>query len=161
MRIKVLIFALITSFYGCKRHCDLSLIVGEILRIPIEFNNFSISELHNTLVYRIDTNVKVKRDTFSLINIVFTNEIKSTKIQITDKDMKNRYGHYESYFNACDLVFDWGSGRDTLRNLIVLKSKKEVDDECHKDDPNVRIDVVSFIHKGKLIKKNETVFIEK
>lgn len=161
MRYKLLLFLILLTLLSCKKYCNQDLLHGEILRIPIEFKNFSVDEVHNIWVYRIDKDSSLKRDTFGLIDIIFTNQIKTNKVSITDDDKFNRFGYYESYFNTCDLIFDWYTGTDTLKNMEVSKSKRQNDDECYKYHPNIRIDHVSFLHKGSIIKKDETVIIEK
>ncbi len=158
---KLLIFLLVTAFLSCQENCNLDLQVGEILRIPIEFKNFSEYEIAAMRVYRIDKDSSSKLDTFQLINYVFTCDIKNKKISLTDKDVRDKYGYYGSYFNDCDLVFDWIEGTDTFKNIEVLKSKRVVEDKCYKDHPNVRIDHFSFFHKGSIVGKDETVIIEK
>lgn len=158
MRRELPFFLILTTFLGC--YCYKELYEGEMLKIPIEFQNFRIDELNSILIYRIDSDSSVKRDTFLLRDIAFYNEIKNTKADITDRDLVRSYGMYGSYFNNCSLVFDWKTGTDTFKNMKVTKSKNE-GNRCHKDDPNVRIDNVSFVHKGRIIKKDETVIIEK
>ncbi len=158
MRRKLPFFLILTTFLGCC--CDKELHYGEELKIPIEFQNFRIDELNYLLVYRIDSDSSIKRDTFILRDIAFYNEIKNTKVDITDRELVRSYGQYESYFNNCSLVFDWETGTDTFKNMKVTKSRNE-GERCHKDDPNIRIDNVSFVHKGSIVGKDETVIIVK
>lgn len=158
MRHKLSFFLILTTFLGC--YCDKELHEGEMLKIPIEFQNFRIDELNSLFIYRIDSDSSVKRDTFLLRDIAFYNEIKNTKVDITDRNIVRSFGRYESYFNNCSLVFDWETGTDTLKNMKVTKSRNE-GERCHKDDPNIRIDNVSFVHKGSIIRINETVIIVK
>lgn len=158
MRHKILFFLILSTFLGC--YCYKELYVGEMLKIPIEFENFRTDELNSIRIYRIDPDSSVKRDTFLLRDIAFYNEIKSNKVDITDRDIVRIYGDYESYFNECSLVFDWETGTDTFKNMKVSKSREE-GERCHKDDPNIRIDNVSFVHKGSIVGKDETVIIEK
>ncbi len=158
MRRKLTFFLILTTFLGC--YCDKALHEGEMLKIPIEFQNFRIDELNSLLIYRIDSDSSVKRDTFLLRDIAFYNEVKNTKVDITDRDLVRSYGDYGSYFNDCSLVFDWETGTDTFKNMNVTKSRNE-GERCHKDDPNIRIDIVSFVHKGSIVRKNEPVIIEK
>jgi hypothetical protein len=75
-------------------------------------------------------------------------------------DNRGNFGHYGSYFNNCDLIFNWYTGADTLFDIEIIKSKEAVSG-CYKNDPNVKIDRLSFIHKGMVINKNQTIQINK
>ena len=158
---KYLIIASLFLFNACQKQCTEELRLGEILQIPIQFNGFSLNELYYMKVIRMSKDLTVKNDTLMLEDIAWGHQIKDNNIIITDDDKYLRFGDYESYFNQCDLIFLWQSGRDTLKNMVVLKSREIIKDECHKDDPNVRIDKVSFLHKQKLFTKNEQVIISK
>jgi len=146
--------------YGC-RMCNESLLVGEILIIPIQFNGFSVQELNNMQVIRKSNNNLEMPDSFLLSAIVFSNEIRTTTIEITDKDARNRFGYYESYFNDCNLIFYWENGSDSFTNFMVKKHQGKTKDRCHKNDPNVAISELSFLHQGQMIGKDETVQISK
>jgi hypothetical protein len=107
-------------------------------------------------VYRIDSLNAI--DTFSLSNILFPGGTNNSNQYITDDG--GDFGYYGSYLNNCDNVFDWISNRDTLSNFIILKSREDVCG-CHKGDPNVKIDQLTFVHKGSIINKNESIQINK
>lgn len=111
-------------------------------------------------VIRKSHDTLIKNDTFALEDIVWGHQIQGNQITITDNDLFNRYGFYESYFNGCDLIFKWSKSSDTFKNMVILKSKENIKDKCHKNDPNIKIDKVTFEHKGKLINKDELVNIQ-
>lgn len=149
------------AFNGCKKPCEKSLRLGEIVQIPIEFKGFSISEIDNILVYRIDNSNPSLVDTFTIRSILWANMARSTSEIITDREQgQNQFGKYESYFDNCTLIFDWYSGKDTLSNFEVKKSKENIEG-CHENDPNVKIDILSFVHKGNTIFKGESISIDK
>jgi hypothetical protein len=157
----VLLF--IISFSGCEKPCDESLRIGEIVQIPIVFNGFSISEIDKILVYRIDNSNTSPIDTFLLRDILWANMARSTNEIITDNESsktKKQFGRYDSYFDNCTLIFDWYTNKDTLLNFELKKSQEKIKG-CHENDPNVKIDKLSFIHKGKTISKDESIQIDK
>ena len=157
----VLLF--IISISACKKQCDKSLRVGEMVQIPIVFNGFSTSEIDRILVYRIDNSNTSPIDTFLLRNILWANMARSTNEIITDRESgktQKQYGRYESYFDNCTLIFDWYTNKDTLLNFEIKKSQEKIKG-CHENDPNVKIDKLSFIHKGKTIFKDESIQIDK
>ncbi len=168
IKIKRLLKAMYSLFFyiaisGCVKPCNESLRIGEIVEIPIVFNRFNISEIDNILVYRIDNSNTNLIDTFLLRKILWANMARSANEIITDtvpSKVNSKLVIYESYFDNCTLIFDWTSGKDTLSNFEVRKSKEQIKD-CHENDPNVKIDKLSFIFKGKTISKNETIQIDK
>jgi hypothetical protein len=103
-------------------------------------------------------------DTFLLRNILWANLARSSNEIITDRQVSNKaqiqLGYYDSYFDNCTLIFHWQTGKDTLLNINFKKSQKKIKG-CHKNDPNVRIDHFSFIHKGRNISKDEPIQIDK
>ncbi|MFM2388333.1 MAG: hypothetical protein RL660_3090 [Bacteroidota bacterium] len=129
-----------------------------MVQIPIQFNGFSTAEIDNIFVYRIDKSNANVVDTFRMPSILWANKARTTSEIITDRG--GNFGYYGSYFHNCDLIFDWQTGRDTLANIEILKSQEVVKD-CHKDDPNVRIDKLVFMHKGNTITKNQSIQITK
>lgn len=151
-------FLLFIGFNSCDKPCDKMLIVGEAVRIPIQFNGFTISEIDKISVYRIDNSNTSLIDTMPLYGILWVQNLQSTKQILTDKG--GDFGYYGSYFNNCDLILDWHIGTDTLSDFEVIKSKKAVEG-CHSNDPNVKIDKFSFIHKGNIISNNQTIEINK
>lgn len=148
---------------GCEKPCEKDLRIGEIVQIPIQFNGFSLTEIDNILVFRIDDSDTNSIDTFLMQDILWANMARSTNEIITDKEYskaQKQYGYYDSYLDNCTLIFNWNSGRDTLSNFEIKKSQEKIDG-CHENDPNVKIDKLSFIHKGKTISKNESIQITK
>jgi hypothetical protein len=153
----------IIAISGCEKPCDKSLRLGEIVQIPILFNGFSISEIDNILVYRIDNSNTSPVDTFLLRDILWANMARSTNEIITDRQSsktQNQFGRYDSYFDNCTLIFDWYTGKDSLLNFEIKKSQEKIKG-CHENDPNVKIDKLSFVHKGKTISKDESIQIDK
>lgn len=137
--------------------------MGEIVQIPVEFVGFSLNEINQIRVYRIDKLDSNAIDTFSISEILWAREARSFHELITDNtpySVGKRYGDYESYFDNCDLVFNWQTGSDTLIDLIVKKSKEKIKG-CHRNDPNVQINQFTFRHKGKTVNKNESIRLEK
>jgi hypothetical protein len=47
-------FLLIISLSACRKYCDQSLLIGEIVQIPVEFVGFSSNEVNNITVYKIN-----------------------------------------------------------------------------------------------------------
>jgi len=133
------------------------------VQIPIIFNGFSISEIDNISVYRVDNSSTSPVDTFFLRDILWANMARSTNEIITDRESsiaQTQLGPYNSYFDNCTLIFDWYTGKDTLLNFEIKTSQEKIKG-CHENDPNVKIDKLSFIHKGKTISKNESIQIDK
>lgn len=163
MKKLIILFLFFIGFTGCKKACDKSLRIGERLEIPIQFNGFSLTEIDNIIIYRIDKFDQNSVDTFLLREILWANTARSTEEVITDKEpykTTKQYGYYESYLNNCNLIFDWTTGKDTLFDIEIMKSKEKIKG-CHENDPNVRIDKLTFIHKGKTIYKNESIRLNK
>ncbi len=154
---------LVIAISGCVKPCDKSLRIGEIVQIPILFNGFSVSEIDNILVYRIDNSNTSVVDTFLLRDILWANYARSTNEIISDRESSKaqiQFGRYDSYFDNCTLIFDWYTGKDTLLNIEIKKSQEKIKG-CHENDPNVKIDKLIFIHKGKTITKDESIQIDK
>jgi hypothetical protein len=157
MKYFILCLLLSHAFFGCR--CDLSMTQGEIVQIPVEFDGFASAEIDNISVYRIDRSNPSSIDTFAMWRILWS----SSNDIITDRPIDSKldqFGNYDSYFDNCDLILDWHTGRDTLANFQIKKSKKETKG-CHENDPNVRIDQFSFTHKGALISLKQSIRISK
>jgi hypothetical protein len=134
------------------------MVIGEIFMIPVVFENFEDRDMRFIYVYRIDNNPQVGIDTLALERVAFAG-VRGNEVLLTDEG--HGYGDYSSYFNDCSIVFDWETGTDTISNIVVLKSRGK-GDRCHKDDPNIRIDKVEFVHKGNLYNSvNDTIVIRK
>jgi hypothetical protein len=156
------IYVLLLTFSACDKPCNENLRIGEIVQIPILFSDFSLSEINNTIVYRIDKSGTNTIDTFLMREILWANSARTTNEIITDKKPENvvgSYNEYDSYFNKCDLIFEWNTGKDTLFNFEIIKSQ-ENKTGCNQNDPNVKIDKLSFVYKGKIIAKNEKIKID-
>ncbi len=158
---KAVIFTLFIVLMACEKKCTLLLHIGEAVKIPIQFNGYSVSELNNLLVIRKSHDSNVKNDTFLLETCLWGHQIKSNSIEITDADIHNKFGYYGSYFNDCDLIFKGQITRDTFKNMVILKSKANTSDKCNQNDPNIRVDKISFEYKGKMINKGELVNMTK
>lgn len=145
--------------YSCSKPCTKEYLVGERLEIPIQFNNFNQNEINSIWIYRISHEPNIEIDTIRFVDMVIPYKPTADNVyNLTDKNYSQReYGVYESYLHQCDLVFDWYTGTDTLKNLKVLKSKGETDNKCHQSHKNVRIDLVYFEHKSNVYGKNEIV----
>ncbi len=159
----LIISVLFVTFNACDKPCNENLRIGEIIQIPILFNGFSLSEIDNIIIYRVDKSGINTIDTFLLRDILWANSARTTNEIITDKKpgkVAGSYDEYESYFDKCDLIFEWQNGKDTLSNFEITKSQESIK-VCNKNDPNVQIDKFSFVHKGKIIAKNEQIQISK
>ena len=132
--------------------------MGEIAQIPILLRGFKIEEIGNIIVYRIYKSDSSLNDTFLLNTILWANHARSTDEIITDQ--YTGMVHYQNYFHNCDLIFDWYTGKDTLSNIQIIKSREDVEG-CHKNAPNVKIDKLTFVHKGKIVTKDESIQINK
>lgn len=155
--------AVILFLFSCSEPCDKSLRIGEIVQIPVQFQGFGINEINQITVYRINLSDPDERDTFSLREILWVKEARSVSESITDHvpgNVQRQYGYYESYFDGCTLILDWYTGRDTLAAFDVKKSREQIKG-CHENDPNVRLDRMSFTHKGRTVHKYEPVQISK
>lgn len=164
MKKHLIIFLILFAFIGCKKEvCDESFRIGETVEIPIEFNGFNVAEIDSINVYRIDKSNFNLIDTFLLKELLWLGSAQSTNELLTDSRadlVKNHYGYYDSYLNNSHLILDWKTGKDTLTDIIIQKSKEEIKG-CHANDSNVKIDKLSFVHKGKTISKDESIQINK
>lgn len=152
------LLVLIAAF-GCSKTCDDSLRVGEMVEIPVEFVGFTLPEINNMVVYRVDKSNSGEIDTILMRDLLWAKEARSNNETITDHSTDN-LGYYSSYLDNCHLILDWHTGKDTLSDFVIKKSKALTDD-CHKNDPNVRIDQLSFMHQGKMVSKNEGIQVNK
>ena len=165
LKIKNILPALVIliMFFGCQKVCTKELRIGEIVQIPVEFVGFNTSEINSIMVYRIDGTNPGLIDTFMMRDILWSYDARSTNEIITDRSSgKNgrNYGYYESYFHNSSLILDWHSSKDTISDFEIIKSREQVKG-CHEDDPNVKIDKLTFMHKGKVVSKGEGIQIIK
>lgn len=158
MKIYISLIAIVLLFSKC-RDCSSNINLGEKVLIPVIFEDFSIQEINEFDVYRINR-ATLKRDTFELTQLMQAYSAYNYSTQITDRPYKSSYGDYESYLNNSDLILVWRYGSDTLSNIQITKSKYDAG-KCHEDDPNVRVDALSFDYKGKKIGKNQAIIISK
>jgi hypothetical protein len=156
----IFIFIISVFFTNCGQRCNLVKIEGEVVQIPVEFDGFSLTEISNITVYRIDKLNASLIDTLTMNQFLWSNKASSSGNFITDNGFFYTFGYFNSYLDNCDLVLSWPTGGDTLADFIIKKSHVETND-CHKGDPNVRIDKLSFKHKGMMISKNESIKITK
>jgi hypothetical protein len=77
-------FLLIISLSACRKYCDQSLLIGEIVQIPVEFVGFSSNEVNNITVYKINKLNPSLVDTFPMWAIIWGNQVRFNQI-ITDK----------------------------------------------------------------------------
>lgn len=160
----VLIFSAMIFVTGCKKDksCNQAIVQqGESVFIPITFIGFAPQEINGIQVSRIDNANVTNIDNFRLEKILWAYSAHSDKEHITDRAQSGSYDNYSSYFNNSTLIFKWDTGADTLSNFIVKKSKVNTDDVCHKDDPNVSVDQVTYIHRGKVIAMDSSITIYK
>ena len=163
MKIYVLSLLLFFAFWGCEKPCDKSLRIGEMTQIPVQFVGFTLPEINDIVVYRFNKSNPTIIDTFYLKQILRSHEAISTSEIISDyvpNHVLDSFGYYKSYFDNCNLIFDWQTRRDTLSDFEIKKSKG-LSNDCHKNDLNVQIDRLSFNFNGKTISKNETIQIIK
>ena len=159
--------ALLLTYTGCKKavNCDSSVYTGESVMIPITFIGFFPQEIDNIQVYRTNAAFPGKVDTFALSKILYAYSSHSDNEHITDRALNGNTDPLYSYLDNCTLVFHWPSNtglkNDTLSNFKISKSKVSTDDKCHKDDPIVKIDAVTYTYKGKTIAKDSSITIFK
>jgi len=156
-------FFLIISVSGCQKYRNEVLIIGEIVQIPVEFVGFKVSEINNISVYRISKLNPTAIDTFQMWEILWAKDARTFNEILTDNapdSLQKAFGFYKSYLDNSNLIIEWETGRDTLSDFQIKKSKGS-SDECHQGDPNIKIDHFSFVHKGKTIGKRESIQIKR
>lgn len=145
---------------GCDPVCNKDLRLGETLSIPIDLQNYSEREREALFVWNIngtDTLVAPLKNVLPARSFTDNNAI-------TDNTPN---GYYSSDLHGSNLYFLLFSDDnnpiivDSMTNIVVRKSQEQVDDPCYKDNPNVQIDEVSFIHGGKVKSKGELVLVNK
>jgi hypothetical protein len=160
MKLYISLIATVLLFSKC-RECSNDVNYGERVLIPVQFEDYTLQEINEAHAVRIDRTT-LKRDSFDFRQIMAAYSAYNYSTQITDRPQSGSYSDYESYLNNSDLIIIRRNrdGSDTLSNIVIKKSKAEVD-KCHKDDPNVRVDEVSFVYKGKTYTRNQVVTITK
>lgn len=150
-------------FVGCKKakNCDGTVQQGESVFIPITFIGFAPQEINGIQVTRINNSNTSLQDNFRLEKILWAYSSHSDQEHITDRAQSGSFDSYGSYFDNSTLIFKWDTGADTLSNFIVRKSKVNSTSECHKDDPNVKVDQVTYFHKGQLVPMGTSITIYK
>jgi hypothetical protein len=158
------LFLLLISIlsFGCKKKqsCTGDVQMGESVMIPITFIGFAPQEINGIQVTRIN-NTTSAMDNFRLEKILWAYSAHSDQENITDRAQSGDYGYYDSYLNNSTLILKWDTGSDTLSDFVVRKSKVNVSSECHKDDPNVKVDQVTYQHKGQIVPMNTRITIYK
>ncbi len=158
MKKYILLIFIVFLYNSCTR-CDKVLWYGEAVLIPVNFSGFTLNEIHSIRCFRINHSNPAKVDSFLVSRTLFGEE--GIHSEITDKSFDGgAYGDFGSYLDNSDLIISWPSGSDTLSNIIIKKSKGS-GNKCHRDDPNIRVDVQTFMHKGQLIQKGEGIAITK
>lgn len=161
MKFYLSLLAILLLFSKC-RECANEVNYGERVLIPVQFEDFTMQEINEMHAVRIDRTT-LKRDSFDLKQLMAPYAAYNYSTQITDRPQKGaQFGDYDSYLNNSDLILIWRNfdGRDTLSNIVIKKSKAETD-KCHKDDPNVRVDEVSFTFRSKNYTKNQVITMTK
>ncbi len=158
MKVYISLIAIVLLFSRC-RECSNDINYGERVLIPVSFEDFTVQEINEMNVYRIDRTT-FKRDTFKLPHLMAAYGAYNYSTMITDRAYKSDYGYYDSYLNNSDLILAWSGGSDTMSNIVIKKSKAD-GDKCHKDDPNVRVDEISFVWRSKAYHKNEIILMTK
>ena len=158
MKLYMSLIVIVLLFSKC-RECSSDINYGERVLIPVQFEDFTTQEINEMDAYRIDRTT-LKRDTFELKQLMAPYAAYNYSTQITDRAYKSDFGYYDSYLNNSDLILVWRYGSDTLSNIVIKKSRSEAD-KCHKDDPNVRVDEVSFTFRSKTYHKNEAILMTK
>ncbi|MFN4082924.1 MAG: hypothetical protein ACK4K9_04775 [Bacteroidia bacterium] len=159
MRLVLALFILFNS--SCHKPCNLDLRIGEMVSIPIEFKGFTVSQIKNTLVYRIPKQNTEAVDTILLRDMMYPPDyITESSVFITDVNFSGKNeDYYYSSLNDCHLILDWFVNKDTIADIVIKKSKEDVKDRCYKDHPNVKIDELKFVHKGKVVSKGQKIII--
>jgi hypothetical protein len=147
-------------YYGCA--CDESLLMGQEVQIPLVFENFSTAEINSMHLLIVD---KTKADTISgkLTSYLVGSQILTTNY-LTDHPIE---GYYSSDMDGKDIYFVYPQSDgsftkiDSLMNMVIKKSQGYTSDKCHENDPNVKIDELSFMHNGQTLGKEDHIRIKK
>lgn len=159
---KWIIFVLAFSLFALGCACDDSLILGQEVQIPLVFENFSTEEINDMRLLIIEENSK---DTINakLTSYLFGSQILTTNY-LTDHPTE---GYYTSDMDGKDVffVFEESKGSftkiDSLMTMVIKKSQGYTSDKCHENDPNIRIDELSFVHNGQTLGKEDNIRIKK
>ena len=159
MKVALALILCCISLLSCQTNCNEDLLVGERVEIPIDLSNYSESEASGLFTWTVsdgDTIEQLLRTI--LINQDFQNP------RITDQ---NPDGYYSSNLNGSNLYFfELNSEKeqivkDSITDIVIEKSQGNVDDPCYKDDPNVQIDVLSYVHNGEQKGRNDILIIKR
>lgn len=154
------LFAFISLFLlwtGCTTYCNEDLRLGQMVQIPIDLQNYpeeDAQSLYTWIINEGDTTEQPLRDILWAQN--FDNP------RITDESPD---GYYSSNLHGSDIYFfqyDESSNkvlRDSITDIIILKSQEKIDDPCYKGHPNVQIDELSFVHEGRTKGRNDIIII--
>lgn len=157
----LVILGLALSAGGCGRLCNKDLLVGEDLMIPLNLSKYSKTEMEYIYVWKVNNG-----DTFRgrlLNDYLFQNLIREQN-WLTDNPIN---GHYSSDLDGSNLYFYFPLSDtsyqllDSMTDIVIKKSKGEVDNKCYEDDPNVQIDVVSYMQAGQIMGKNDTLLLRR
>lgn len=159
MKWTILVFGFSLFAAGCG--CDESLVIGEEVRIPLVFENYSTAEINAMDLLLVDP---ITNDTVSdkLPRYLWGGQILTTNY-LTDKPTA---GYYTSDMDGKNIYFAFKTDNqyqiiDSLMNMVIKKSQGTSTDKCHENDPNIRIDELSFVHKGETLGKKGVIKISK
>lgn len=156
---KIVILVLVAACAAsCETVCNDDLRLGEVLRIPIDLQNYPNNEAELLQVWKINGVDTTKSD---LKNFLLT-QSSTAENNITDKSPD---GYYSSDLDGSSLYFyemrtnDSLILQDSMTNVTIKKSQEKVEDPCYADDPNIQIDELSFTHDGVVKGKGDVVVL--
>lgn len=144
--------------------CNDTSVYGEVVSIRVNLEGFTEYEIQTMQVFRLGIQNPGELDSFMLMNMLIPGHSGNSYVTLSEprsSNSANEYGLYDSYLHQSHLILDWYTGRDTLSNFEVFKSKAFNSDKCHENDPNVRIDKLEFDFHGKRYVKGESITISK
>jgi len=158
MNNSILLLALLLSASSCEKYCTEELILGQRVEIPLDLKNYPEKQAENLYVWNVnngDTTETFLKDILARRQFTENNSI-------TDNSPE---GYYSSDLDGSSLYFlefTENEGmvlRDSMTQISIKKSRKTIEDECHKDDPNVQIDQLSFMHNGTVKGDGDVVIL--
>ncbi len=128
--------------------------------IPIDLSAFEESEIGYIYVWNVNSGDTTN---LSLDHYLFYRQFREQN-WITDNPTD---GVYSSDLDGSDLFFYFPLSDtsyqmlDSMTNIVIKKSKGDVDDKCYENHANVRIDQVNFEHAGKIFGKEGVVVLRR
>ncbi|MFT5953079.1 MAG: hypothetical protein ACI9AU_001808 [Bacteroidia bacterium] len=140
---------------GCEKYCTEESILGHLVEIPLDLSKYSINEASYIYVINAGTSDTIFEP---LTHFLLHKQVRESNF-LTDYGSS---GYYESSLNGRKLFFSYaGILMDSMTNIVIKKSQEKISDKCHKDDPNIQIDELSFTHDGVVKGKGDVVALKR